>query len=395
MGMKSRKSWNALRIAIVLFLVLGGVRAASAQVSPAVGLLRVSGIDYPRQVAPSASFAAVIDVQYATQTNATIKANLYEGSVNATGSKLWESQPTLITGGGDQIWTVNLTAPSQEENWSLTVFAFYLDSGVWNYYNDSYHGPGYYEMTLKVAPNAELDVDLNAPGIQVAVNSSSQTTSATGEAMMQLPVGQDYRITVPTTVQFENSTRLTFVGWQDGINNSQRTIKLVGDSKLVGEYKTQYLLQVNSAAPGYGNSTWHDAESTVTLTVSNTVPFGGPLQSIGLVYTFKGWTGAVQSTATQINVTMNGPQVVTANFSVDYTPLMIPAIIILALLGSLLLSLAKRRRAPAQTLRIEEEASADKTAEKACENCGKPVEREWTHCIYCGKSLSPPEPVQS
>lgn len=381
-----------LTITLILLLMFGAARTVAAQ-EPNVGLLRVASVEYPRQVAPSAKFSIIIDVEYAVHFNATMKTSLFEGSLRVLGSRLWESEPIALTGGGDRVWAVNLTAPSGEQKWSLTVIAFYLDAGRWSYYNDSYRGLGYAEMALKVATLAELEVDLGTPNVPVTVDASTQLTSATGQVKLQLPVGKYYHVTIPPIVQFDNSTRLAFLAWQDGVNASQRTVKFDGDSKIMGAYEMQYLLQVNSIVPRYANSTWVDAGSDALLEVKPTVPMSWPLGSLGLSYNFKGWTGAVESDSTQLNITMNRPKAVTANFAVDYTPLVVPAIIVAGVVGAVALIIARRRLA-ARSSPGEQEAVSEERPSKVCEYCGKPVEEDWTHCTHCGRSLNPSEPVQ-
>ena len=388
---------NALRYArflsiiLILLLTLGAAETISAE-EPNVGLLRVASVRYPRQVAPSARFSMVIDIEYAIHINGTIKTSLFEGSLTNLGPKLWESEPIVLTGGGDKIWAVNLTAPSGEQKWALTVIAYYLETGKWSYYNEAFSGPGYSEVTLKVATLASLQVDLGIPNIPVTVDASTNLTSAMGEIKLQLPVGKSYHLAIPPAVQFDNSTRVVFAGWQGGVNATQRTVKFDGDSKIMGSYKKQYLLQVNSIAPGYANSTWYDAGSRATLMSRTTIPMVWPLGMLGMSYNFRGWRGAESSDSTQLNITMNGPKVVTADFTVDYTPLMIPAIIVAGVLGTLALSIA-RRRTPTRSGSVEEETIDDTAKSKVCESCGKPVEDDWTHCIYCGRALNSTEPV--
>jgi hypothetical protein len=392
---------SLLCIGLVVILSLQGIGTIHAQLNPNVGVLRVDSVKYPRQVAPSTDLTALVDAEYSIRTNATIKADLFQGSRSDLGARLWESPAILVSGGGDQIWAVNLTAPPQEQTWSLIVITSYLDSGKWTYLNNSSEGPGYFEMTIKIATNAQLTIDLGIPNVPVTIDSSSHLTSQTGEAIEQLPVGRNYEISIPPMVELQNSTRLIFVEWQDGVTGSQRTFLLDGDSNIVATFRTEYLLQVGSAAPGIANSTWKDAGSTVTLSANATVPLGGPLSPLGLIYTFKGWAGDVQSAANQVSVTMNGPKTVTANYALDYTPLAIPTIIIVAVLSSVLFLLVRRRSAKKPTQSDREPGAAEQVEEtvqtqpgRQCGNCGKEVESGWTHCIFCGKSLMSSEPVQ-
>src|SRR3989304_10358743 len=109
-------SSRELVAAVLVFLVavsMSGLSVALAE-EPNVGLLRVSDVGHPRQVAPAAQVSFVIDVEYAIRFNATVRASLFEGSPGKLGTELWHSDPILLSGGGDQLWTANLTAPSSD-----------------------------------------------------------------------------------------------------------------------------------------------------------------------------------------------------------------------------------------------------------------------------------------
>jgi hypothetical protein len=343
-------------VALVLALwIVGLMRGASIAAAGEfnVGILRIVGVTHPRQLAPSAKASFVIEVEYGIRMNATIKSSLFEGLPGSLGVELWHSEPAVVSGGGDKLWVVNLTAPSTERNWLLTVFAYYQEGGKWKYYNDSAQGPGYAEIKVKVAALASLEIDLGFSNVSLSVDNVTERTSAAGMVSLQLPVGQSHTLSVPSVVLLENSTRLIFLGWKDGNNESRRSLMLDGDEKRVGSYKTQYLLRLNSIVPKYSNSTWYDAGSNVALQADSFVPVSGPFGSLGLRYLFKGWSGGVTSSSTQVNITMSEPKLVNANFVLDYTPLVLPAILIAGLVGGIILSVL-RIRTGGKTASIEE-----------------------------------------
>lgn len=370
--------------ALCLVALVVGLSVVAAD-EPNVGVLRVAGVKHPRQVAPSAKASLVIDVEYAIRLNATIKSSLFEGSPGNLGAELWHSEPAVVSGGGDRLWTVNLTAPSKEGDWLLTVFAYYQEGGKWKYYNDSDQGPSYIRVTIKIARLANLEIRLGVSDLPVTVEGTTQRTSMAGGVTLQLAVGQIYRIGVPSVLQLENSTRLVFLGWQDGNNNSLRSLMFDGDQKMVGSYKMQYLLRVNSVVSKYSYLAWYDPGSSVKLQADSSVPLWWPLGSLGLRYVFQGWSGSVHSSSTQLNITMNKPQTISANFALDYTPLVLPTIFVVGVVGGILLSFLRRRAqgraSPAN------EVSVGEVVEKLCENCGEPIEEGWTHCAHCGKDL--------
>jgi hypothetical protein len=334
----------------------------------------------------------VVDVEYAIHTNATIKSTLFQGSLGKLGSPLWNSDQIVVSKGGDRLWTVNLTAPPTEQDLVLTAIAYYLKDGVWLYYSDNYQGPGFAELTIKVAKLATLEVDLGIPNVTVKVDNSSGTTSNVGTLALQLPVGVTHEVSVPGLLTFENSTRLVFAGWKDRVNGTGRTLMLDGNLKLVGSYARQYSLHVNSIVPTYSQTAWYNAGANVSLRVASSLPLVGPLEFLGLRYEFKDWSGDLDSGSLSINFTMTRPKVLNVNFVVNYTPLVLPVVLVLGLLGGVVLVILRRKRT--KSTPPKEQATDEAAVPNYCESCGEPVEKDWTHCVHCGSTLRSPETVQ-
>lgn len=380
----------ALLLALSILMLMTSMSVATAQ-HENVGILRLADVKHSRQAAPSGQVAFTIDAEYAVLFNATIRSSLFAGTIGNLGPEVWRSEPAIVGGGGDELWSFNLTAPSQEGSWPLTAFVYYQEDGQWKYYNDSFHGPGYAEVSVKVARLAGLEIDLSVPNVPVTVNGATSQTSLQGSVVLQLPVGQAYSISVPSPLQSGSSTRIVFLGWQDGNNDTLRSLFLDGDSKIVGSYKTQYALHVNSPVSQYSYSAWYDSGSVVTLRADNSASASWPFNLLGLRYNFHGWSGDMDSNANQINVTMEKPLMVNANFVLDYATLIFPAIVGVGLVGGTLLSILRRRR---DRHAVAEKATEEEAA-KICANCGEPVEESWAHCDRCGKALGSPEAVKS
>ena len=360
-----------------------------------VGILRVSDLTHPRQVAPSAQASFTIDVEYAIKenVNASVKSSLFEGSPGNLGAELWQSAPIVVSGGGDQLWKANVTAPSSEGEWTLTVFAYYLEDGAWKYYTDPDQGPGFVQTAIKVSPQATLEINLSLPDVPVKVGNSTAKTSSLGSVSLQLPVGTQYQITIQRNLRRDDSTRLVFAGWQDGSNETQRTLLLDGDSKISGSYETQYLLKVSSILSAYSSSEWYDSGSNITLSADSSVPMSGLFGMLGLRYLFRGWSGDIESSTGTVTLIMNKPMAINANFDVDYTPIVVPTILLMGLIAGVFVAVLTRRRRPKSSA-IKEEVQAE-TEAKVCNNCGELVEDSWTHCVHCGKALGSSESVQS
>jgi hypothetical protein len=357
-------------------------------------ILSLESFTAPRQVYPNTNFRVTVDVRYGLHglpNNATIRAAIYSDDVNFS-IPLWQSNPEVVSFGGDKLWNATLKSPAEEGNLKLTAWAFYLDKGSWKYFNETDNGPSYLQITVKIGKTANLNVDLKAPGVDIKVDNATIKTSAIGQAQMTLTVGSYHLISVPAVVDLQNNTRLAFGEWSDGSNQTAKTIMLDGDLNLVGFYSKQYLLHVNSIVPDYAHSAWYGDGTNLTLRVATSLPVGGILGFLGLRYVFRGWSGDLISTSPSTTLIMDRPKNVNADFFIDYTSIIIPVILVLGVLGGSILILLRRRRKP-EAAAIEEQIAVTAGTE-VCDSCGEPVEADWTHCIHCGKKLRSSETAQ-
>ena len=100
----------------VLVLIISANGSFVMSEEPNVGILRVDSFRVPREVAPNSVYSVMIDVLYNLHkrpNNATIRAAIYEGDVNFS-NPLWQSDPVIVSNGGDEIWNVSLTSPAME-----------------------------------------------------------------------------------------------------------------------------------------------------------------------------------------------------------------------------------------------------------------------------------------
>ena len=386
--MRTQSIFLVTLVALVLSPAVVAVSASSN-----LGLLRVASFICPRQVAPGASFIASLDAQYALQglpNNATIRGAIYPGNDNSS-NPLWQSDPTSVSNGGDQVWNVSLTAPSTEGFLNLTAYALFLDNGTWRFFNDPVSGPGVSHLTIKIGKSANLIINIGAPNAAVTVGNTTVQTSANGQANLRVAVGSSPLVGVPPTVEFQNSTRIVFVQWSDGDTQPQRHVLIDGDTALNPNYKTQYLLTVTT------NSTteaWYDKGSNATITAPSSTSGSWPLNLFGVTQTFSGWAGDVHSSMPRLNVTMDSPKVITANYAVDYLPLAVPVVfgvgIALIVIGIVLVIRRRSIRSPPPAEEPVQEA-VEQTVEKqnppTCPKCGQETEPDWAHCIKCGTKL--------
>ncbi len=386
-GMKHMsRSERRLTLSLLILLVTLSlnITSLSAQ-SPNVGRLRIARFQSPRQVAPNSLFLVSLDVEYAVRENATMRAAIFRTADN---SQLWQSDVTKIAGGGDKVWDIKLSAPPVETMMQLSAYAYFQDNGVWKYYNGTLNGPGSRQISIKVAKNANMQIDLGVGGVQFTVSNMPEKTSPEGSMVITLPVGDSYTISLPQSVELGNSTRVVFQRWNDGDNHTQRSVLLDGDVNLAGSYRTQYQLHVASILPNYSYTKWVDAGANVTLQAVSTASMGWSLGPLNLMYNFTGWSGDVNSQSLEIRFTMNSPKTVNANYSLDYRPLTLPTIFLAGILGTIILALLRRKMGSGAHHEPEAEHAVLR-----CKNCESEVEEDWKHCIQCGAKLGEPVSV--
>ena len=388
---RNERAAEDMVVFIFVILVLAVSMIAVSAEEPNVGTLRVVSFVYPNQVAPNSPFRVTVGVEYAVHgrpENASIRAAIYSGIVNFH-NPLWQSKPEVVSRGGDKLWNATLVSPATEGDLKLTAYAFYFDDeGTWNFFNDSMNGPSFSQATIKIGKMANISISLGASKVPVLFDDIVVTTSPLGEARMTMLVGHTHAVSVPPVVEFQNSTRLIFEGWNDGRNQTQRTVTLNSDVVLVGQYKIQYLLKVNYLSSS--TSEWHDAGSNVTLRAPSYSESNWLVDLLGVRENFAGWRGDVNSPMQEIRITMNRPLTVIAVSSRNYSSLIVPCIVGAGLIGAVTLHLLRRKR-----LGRTDEAPTSPKMNLSCDNCGQPVGVDWVHCIKCGADLPKHKPTKS
>jgi hypothetical protein len=224
----------------------------------------------------------------------------------------------------------------------------------------------------------QLNVSTHPSGIIPVGNGgwfNAGATAQTGQATQLVPG--------PTGIQY------SFVNWVvDGAaqNGTQLSITMNGPHNAIAEYKTQYLLTVNSPN-GLGNPKgggYYDAGSTAPFSVTS--PQGYFIQQV-----FVQWQGDYTGTSPQASITMNGPKTVNAVWTTSYTYVYVAgaAIVVLAIIAAAFT--IRRRRRPAQETKPTTSGATSPSPALAtvkCGNCGAQNPADQKYCTECGQSLS-------
>jgi len=108
--------------------------------------------------------------------------------------------------------------------------------------------------------------------------------------------------------------RHLFVRWSDGDTSNPRTYSVAGDTTLTAEYKTQYRLTIDSGRGETSGDGWYDENKVAAANaVSPTLMSGNKTRLV-----FSHWSGNYTSNSATIQLTMNRPYNLTANWVVEH-----------------------------------------------------------------------------
>lgn len=200
-----------------------------------------------------------------------------------------------------------------------------------------------FEFTIRLT--TALTLQLNVPSsVRVTVDSEIQWT---GSVRLKLVVGT-HRVSVPDTVQIDNSTRLEFREWSDGVTQPNRTVLLNHDVILAANYTTQYFLGVSSDPVNATGRGWYDQGATASFSVPSVEePMSGLLEILRGLWKFQGWyeNGTLLTITKDGSITMNTAHTLVAHWHGDYTFPMIILGLVLAAASLTIVRFRKRREA--------------------------------------------------
>lgn len=195
----------------------------------------------------------------------------------------------------------------------------------------------------------------------------------------------------PTTIDLSSVERLRFVGWRENdVASSSVSVTVLMDKphRIVLSYKTQFYVDVRSAYGSVSGSGWYDKGSVAKIAVvgtSGTWPIS---------YRLDGWrvdpsSGKLTGTDDSWILTVDGPYVVEAQWSVDFLPIieLVGAIGVAVALVAAGLIIAHKRgifsRAGTMPTRLRPTGIG---ATRVCSSCGSHIPASATFCQKCGTS---------
>jgi uncharacterized repeat protein (TIGR02543 family) len=144
------------------------------------------------------------------------------------------------------------------------------------------------------------------------------------------------------TASLETSdTKRFFTSWSGDFTGTAASGSIVmsAPKSITANWRTEFLLTINSA---YGTPTgagWYDEGESVTIAVE-------PVQGFLIRQIFDGWTGDLTSTVASTSVTMSAPKTITATWHTDYLYLYILIGIVVLVVVIIIVVVVLVRRKP-------------------------------------------------
>lgn len=389
--MRKLQAKNVVVICFLLVLIAAGfVQPSMAQIEK-LGFLRVTA-QYPAQVPRSYTFQVNVTVEYAFRDYFEISAAIYHGARGIFGSALWEGQVERLIDVGEKTYNVRLTSPAEEGQWLLTGYAFFHNASSTSYFTDLERGPGFVEMSIKVADNAKLTLRTSHGNMVVSVDSARLTTDENGVLVRELKVLAIHSIEAPGNVSMTEGWRALFLGWNGTDHGNPKTILVRNDLSLTVDYKDEFRLDVVSEVAQVSGTGWYDAGAVANFSAPLLVPQEGIGGLVGIRWKFTRWSGDITSTDHSESVVMNRPYRVVANWVTDYQQLYYfiigAAVLIVAAVAAffaLRISRKPSEQPSEEPSKEPAEETAAPTARTFCVFCGANIEPDAKFCSKCGK----------
>ena len=240
----------------------------------------------PRQITVT-SFT-VLQAIYATQYLLTVNAN--GGTATPSG---WYASNSTVT----------LTA-SNPSNVTTNTSRLLFDSWSGDISSNS--------TTVTVTMSKPLTAQANwTTQYYLAIISPTGTPTGAG----WYSAGTVVTIGVESMVQYQNGTRLLFNGWNSTSlgNSPSGEVTVNSPIKLLAEWRTQYLVTINSQYGTPAGGGWYDVGSSVQASVPTEVEYTNGTRRV-----FAGWTGDYTGTSNNIPLSINAPKTLNAQWNTQY-----------------------------------------------------------------------------
>jgi hypothetical protein len=165
-------------------------------------------------------------------------------------------------------------------------------------------------LSLSISMTRPINVKANWK-TQYYLNVAALVGSTSGSGWYD--AGSTATIFVEPTVELGNETRAVFTGWNGTTQSATDTVVMNAPTLVVAQWKTQYMIQINSP---YGNpqgAGWHDVGAVAQVSIQPQVDQGNRTRRI-----FDGWSGDYSGSDTTLAMKVNSPKSLIAKWTTQY-----------------------------------------------------------------------------
>ncbi|MGB6681648.1 MAG: hypothetical protein WBF08_10055 [Candidatus Bathyarchaeia archaeon] len=321
---------------LIIFIVFRAVGTAQAIIAEPEPMIEINDIIFPERVFQGQNFAVNISVVYSCEKRTMCNIGIYNYNIEKT----MDPRMFYLEGNGTEFIVLSLQASSEKQLVFEALLRYWYLNG-WIYQKESLRRP----FSINVTDSFQLALLMPTPNTTIKIDNEKIETDHLGIVKTSVKPGK-YLVEVPQKINSTNNTRLSFIGWSDGLKSNPRLTYVQHHTNLTAEYEKEYYLNVNSSLGSTQGNGWYSSGSVATFSVPDSIYVTGILQIIPDKYSFMKWTGDSDATTSISKIVMASPRTVEANWMLDETPriLILVSVIIILFDLAILGYIAKRRR---------------------------------------------------
>ena len=327
---------SAIFFSLFIFLNFRLVGPVQAIVSEPEPMIEISDIKYPERVLQGQNFAVNISVVYSCEKRTMCNIGIFDHNIEKT----IDPRMFYLEGNGTEFIILDLQATSEKQLVYEVLLRYWYLNG-WIYQKESLRR----SFSINSTDSFHFLLLMPTPNVIVKIDNVEIETDNLGIVNAKVKPGK-YLVEVPQKINSTKDTRLSFIGWNDGLKINPRLTYVHHDTNLSAEYEKEYYLNITSSLGYIQGNGWYASGSLATFSVPYSIYVPGVLQIIPDKYSFIKWTGDLNTTSSVSQIVMTSPKTVEANWQLDE----ISRIIILSSITIILFDLAilgylaKRRR---------------------------------------------------
>jgi len=278
----------------------------------------IADVESPKKVRPGQLLKTKITVKYSFREETRIATALWD----IESESLVSASERTVQGDGVEEHAQLAYAPPDEKNWSLAAVVL-----SWSKDQIFLTKPIFFEVA--VSDEHLLSIQTGYSNISIIVDGSTHRTDSKGEVQIEVEPGI-HTIETQEIVPLDESSRLVFRNWQNGVNSNRIVVNINDDETLGPVYVRQYLVTVSSSYAETEGAGWYDENTRVRIAIRPESLKENAVLIFQTQYAFESWSGDANGVDPQIEITVDQPKLVVATWRIRYDSL-VQTIVVLSI----------------------------------------------------------------